>query len=1437
LQVVAAAVVDGAPSDAVFMPLEIESCAIAAAGRPLTQCRAHARLLSAVDGSAEVLRAELNVYDGSGTPVATLCGIQFKRVNRATLARLREAKVDDWLVELTWEAAQDGRSGLSPLALAANVRGTIAANSIATGWEQWNEVEPQLDRVCRGYIARAFADLGHRWAVGDLLDASTLAGKLHVKPHYSRLLGRFLDILAADGVVRRDGSGWRVLRAPVLDGSDAELANLRARYPAFEAEIAFTGRCGPELAAALAGRSDPLHLLFPGGDASTAEHLYRDSPSARLYNGIVRDAVAGAVATFPAGRRLRVLEIGGGTASTTSHVLPVLPAHGTYLFTDVSPLFVAKAAERFASRSTFGARTLDIERDPREQGIDGDFDIVIAANVLHATRDLSQTFANVRRLLTPGGLLICVEITRPQDWIDLSFGLTEGWWRFSDAQWRPEYPLLTTAQWTRFLASNGFDEVAALPEGADASRALTLNAVILARASRLQSRETPRRLLVLADSGGLARPSVEWLRKAGHSISVAYESDRYARRDDGFLVEPSSREHFDRVLQESAHALGGALDGVLHFWSLDHSALGASSVAALQQAMSRVTNGALHLAQALIGGAQSPLPSLWIVTRGGVALAGQPVEPLAGSLWGWARSLRLEHPELRCMSLDLDPGDPAGAPRAIAESLSRKDEEAELAWRGGLAHVSRLRPARPAGGSSTQDELPRHLEIAQRGDLDNLVLGPLRRRAPGAGEVEIRVRATGLNFRDVLSALGMYPGDPGPLGSELAGEVLAVGEGVESVRAGDEVIALAADAFATHAIAGAALVVAKPRELTFAQAAALPNAFLTAHWALNTLGKMKAGERVLVHAAAGGVGLAAVQLAQRAGAEIFATAGSDEKRAYLRSLGIRHVFDSRSLGFSEQVLAATKGRGVDLVLNSLAGDFIGASLATLAPNGRFLEIGRTEVWSAEQVRARFPGVEYHLIDLGKDYAATPERIRPLLLELVKSVQCGELHPLPMRTFALAEANAAFRHMAQARHIGKIVLTQPWSCTAPGIPVRADGAYWITGGLSGLGLAVAEWLVDRGARHLALMGRRAPDDAALTTLARLRASGAQVMTIEGDVSVEADVTRTREAIRTAAMPPLAGVLHAAGALDDGAIESQTPERYERVFAAKMRGAWLLRSATRDATLDFFVLFSSAAGLFGSAGQTNHGAANAYLDAFAHALRAEGVPAISIDWGAWSRIGAAAGDSMGQRLREKGLERLSPEDGLAAFGAVLRRAPAQIGVIAADWPRFVAQLPVGAARFMGALVTSAGARVQVSRTQNDAPVAADSLVARLAAAPADRRRALLQADIRTHACKVLSLPSTHAVDIRSPLAGLGLDSLMAVELRNRLGTATGRTLPATLLFDYPTIEALCDYLAQVLEIAPATPPIAPAAATDDMLGHVASLSEDELDRLLAAKMMAD
>ena len=585
-------------------------------------------------------------------------------------------------------------------------------------------------------------------------------------------------------------------------------------------------------------------------------------------------------------------------------------------------------------------------------------------------------------------------------------------------------------------------------------------------------------------------------------------------------------------------------------------------------------------------------------------------------------------------------------------------------------------PEGTAHGTAT----PFRLSLDGNGTLDGLALRALERRAPGPGEVEIEVHAAGLNFSDVLKALGLYPGLPEgvvPLGLECAGVITAVGANVSDLKAGDRVVALGGSCLASHLNVPAACVGRMPAGMSFHEAATIPIAFLTAYHALHHHGQLGEGESVLIHSATGGVGLAAVQLARLAGAPHLRHRGTAEKRELLHTLGIEHVMDSRSLTFADEVLRATDGRGVDVVLNSLAGDAIAKGLTTLADFGRFLEIGKRDIYANTRV-GLLPfrkNLSFVAIDLDRGIRERPAKIAPQLQQVFKEFHAGRLHPLPYRVFSISEAGAAFRYMAQGKHLGKVVLAIDGRQTPP-LPseedrplCRADGTYLISGGLGGFGLATARWLVEQGARHLVLLGRSgAASTEAQRAVEELCQAGAKVLVAQADVSRPQDLSDVLNQV-AATMPPLRGVVHAAMVLDDAALLNLSPSQVERVLAPKAHGAWNLHLQTQHLPLDFFVCYSSIAVVIGNPGQANYSAANAFLNALARHRRARGLPALTVDWGYLSEVGYVAQNEMiGKHLINIGIDSFTPTEALTVLGRLLRQGAEQAGVFRINWQRF-------------------------------------------------------------------------------------------------------------------------------------------------------------------------
>ncbi|WP_345780621.1 SDR family NAD(P)-dependent oxidoreductase, partial [Streptomyces albipurpureus] len=589
---------------------------------------------------------------------------------------------------------------------------------------------------------------------------------------------------------------------------------------------------------------------------------------------------------------------------------------------------------------------------------------------------------------------------------------------------------------------------------------------------------------------------------------------------------------------------------------------------------------ALSLVQSWLADEQFADTRLVMVTRGAVAVGGAERPDLAlAPVWGLLRTAQTENPG-RFVLVDVDEDE--SSLRALPAALACG--EPQFAVRGGEVLVPRL--VRAAGAlTAPEGEAEWRLDVTSRGTLDalSLVAAPEAAEPLLPHQVRVAVRAAGLNFRDVLIALGMYP-DEASMGIEGAGTVVEVGPGVESLAVGDRVMGLIPGSFGPVAVVDHRLVAPVPDGWTFEQAASVTTAFLTAMYALVDLAGLQAGEKVLVHSAAGGVGMAAVQLGRHLGAEVYGTA-SEGKWDALRTAGLddQHIASSRTAEFERRFAAATEGRGMDVVLDSLSGELVDASLRLLPRGGRFVEMGKTDVRDPERVAERHAGVRYRAFDLME---AGPDRVAEMLAELVGLFEAGTLQPLPVRPYDIRRAVEAFRFMSQAKHIGKLVLTipQPWD---------AEGTVLITGGTGTLGGLLAQHLAtEYGVRRLLLVSRRGPEaDGAEELVERLAALGATATAVACDVSDREALSGLLEGIP--AEHPLTAVMHLAGALDDGLVTTLTPERVESVFRPKVDAAWYLHELTRGLGLAEFVVFSSFAGVVGSAGQGNYAAASVFL----------------------------------------------------------------------------------------------------------------------------------------------------------------------------------------------------------------------------------------------------
>ena len=790
--------------------------------------------------------------------------------------------------------------------------------------------------------------------------------------------------------------------------------------------------------------------------------------------------------------------------------------------------------------------------------------------------------------------------------------------------------------------------------------------------------------------------------------------------------------------------------------------------------------------------------------------------------------LTFEHPELKTTIVDVD-AEGTGSTGAVMEELLAGADDDEVALRDGQRYVHRLVPAPTTAHGDLAVEPRRavvdlegagavRLQVDQPGRLDALTVHAVKRMTPEANQVEIRVTAAGLNFSDVLKTMGVYPGPNGNapvIGGECVGVVTAVGRDVDSVEVGWRVIAFGPGTFGTHLTTLEDLVVPIPDSLPDREAATFGVAYLTAWHSLREVGRLGPGERVLIHSATGGVGLAAVSIAKMIGARIYATAGSDAKRELLSGLGIEYVGDSRSGDFADEILDATDGYGVDVILNSLPGEAIRRGLQILAPGGRFIELGKKDVYADATLglATLAKSATFAVVDLDLNLRLQPERYRRLLQQILEHVADGELQVLPVTEFTLDTAIDAFRLMASGQHTGKIVISIPVDGSIEAVapappqpPVTRDGGYIVVGGMGGLGFVIAQWLVTQGAGLVVLNGRSAPGADVRAAIADMNAKGGRVEVVTGDIAEPGTAARLVAAVEDAGLRP-AGVLHSATVLADEIVLNMSESAAARVFAPKVAGSWRLHEATANLDLDWWLTFSSAASILGSPGQGAYAAANSWVDGLVAYRRSRGLPAIGINWGPWADVGRA------QFFADLGFSMITSEQGLAAMQRVLAADRARTGVFSLDARQWFQSFPSAEGSSLFAKLGSSttierrgGGRI---RAELDAVEEAER-PARLASAIADEIRAVLR--------------STEPLDHDQAMESLGLDSLMALELRNRLEGNLGITLPVALVWAYPTISGLAGALCERMGYAPPTE--SPEAAAPD---PESALSEEEMDLL--------
>ncbi|NIE66113.1 type I polyketide synthase [Burkholderia sp. Ax-1719] len=1246
------------------------------------------------------------------------------------------------------------------------------------------EVLPLIDVLASGYALRAFEKIGAFRTPG------LAFGPL------PELAARLASMLVEDGLARYEGD--LLVREPeaceALPSIDELWHSLLEQSPAHVAELTLLAHCGAALPALLSGEMAPEKLMSPTSK-SLVEHFFEASPTWSHVRALIAAFASRAVASWQAPRRLRVLEIGRSDVDVPRPLEVALPlARCDYAIACTAPQQASLAAEGGHS-----ARLVTLVAGDRlalQGDDDAPYDLVIANCLLAGQNDPLATLTALRGWLAPGAFVALAEPRRGR-FGDIVFGPAR-----ADAA-----SSLNAADLARLLEAAGFTDVVSFAEQGYEIEGTP--AMIVARAPTRQPTNTavaaePAKapwLLVHADEVADARAAglADALRARGGDVQLIAQAE----------------------VATALHAISAARDGApLHlvFVAPDVALPVDADGAALMQTQ-RATSVALARLVRELGASALPV-QLSIVTQDGspFALEGDgnraPRRAEQATLWGLGRVLSNEHPELGCRLIDVSAAC-ANALETLAQELLAGDVEEEVLLSARGRFVPRMLDATQA-----QRRAPEKSAIAKGSVLAFDTPGSLRNlewfaqipRALETDEVEIEPVATGLNFRDVMYAMGLLSDEAvetgfagATVGMELSGRVTRVGAGVSNFKAGDAVLGFAPASFATRVVTRAGAVTRKPASMTFEEAATVPTTFFTAWYALVELARVREGERVLVHGGAGGVGIAAIQLARLLGAEVYATAGSREKREFVRLLGVDRVFDSRSLAFADQVRDATGGAGVDVVLNSLAGEAMVRSIDTLRPFGRFLELGKRDFYENSRIGLRpfRNNISYFGIDADQLMGALPELTTRLFEAVMQRFADGVLHPLPYRLFPAARVEEAFRYMQQARQIGKVLVGYPAGTPAPtrgathaaqaahALRCDANGAYLVIGGTGGLGFATARWMVARGARHVTLASRSGTlSDAARAEVARWNDEhGVQTHVMSCDVTNAAAVQALVAQIN-ARGTPLKGVLHSAMHIDDGLVRNLDDARFEAVLAPKLAGAWNLHRATLGCALDFFIVYSSATTALGNPGQSSYVAANSFLEALVETRRATNLPGTFMAWGPLDDVGfLARNEKTREALQSRiGGTSISSEEALLALERVLVAGGAGEAVVRLDWQALSRGMPAAGARRYAAL-----------RTRNANEPASDGgqpLRGRIAALPHAEALALVEETLRTQIARILHL-APEKVELERSVLDMGMDSLMGMELGLAVEEAFEVKLSVMAIAEGATVRTLAARIVESIE----------------------------------------
>lgn len=1435
-------------------------------------------IMQVTGNSPHSVNTDFRLFDSAGECVAYLEGVRFRRVRlqRSAADHLRQLAYVGVPMPLPSAVARQQAFGAPNPAiftrLAADIK-SLSAEVTADAAERRyaDEVEPLLDVLCARFAQDATKQVAAR--AEDSQRAS--------EQHPSSETGETAQITRAR-IMRwlRDGGHLQASEpaAPELDGGTsaadrpedavdefppaADIYNaILAGHPDHFDALHAVARSGSQLAHYLRGDAMPDRGDFNQVLSSLRRHALSANCRRKLVS-IAQSALSALLQQMPEGQRLKVIEISQTHAFIGADAMSSLDADRCELVQMSAAGRAAPDAAPDDSHCSPATKYVSLQDGlAATSAVRRQCALAIVCNDFADETTARAAYACAMESLREGGFMLWLDFanTRWLQFVQICGARTDE--AFAAPQSEPhETNAMHAASWLHAsLADGSLAETASFELGAGAPACANLH---MARIGSSRSNvtagqaPTPGRMWVLHEDGATQPTPVsaalaKKLAALGHAVT---HCSSLAAAMDVFQTFSNAKQ--------SAGEFGG-------FVLLPAQAVDDAATVSVQPcndvsfaALVKRCSGLCEMLRTL----EQPVGSIpcWVVTTGAtiplLPKANGRVPTIAGSLngalHGFTRALMNEPGAATWRLLDLESfADSDAAATAIAGELLGGDVETEVAYtHGGARFVPRLRYAENPANSEARtahasepaedhDHVGR-LGFQFPGQLRNLRWENHLRPAPASDEIEIRVQATGLNFRDIMYSLGLLSDEAveggfagATLGLECAGMVERVGSGVSEFAVGDRVLAFGPASFASFMITKCIAAAHMPGGVSFEAAATIPSAFFTAYYALHHVARLAPGERILIHGAAGGVGIAAIQLARHLGAEIFATAGSEDKRDFVRLLGPSHVFDSRALSFADEILMATGGEGVNVVLNSLAGEAINRNLRVLRPFGRFLELGKRDFYENAKIGLRpfRNNISFFGIDADQLMKQQPELTRKLFQEMIALFASGALHPLPYRAFEARNIVDAFRHMQQARHIGKIVVTGyerlAFAPEHSRPPLRfSDDATWlVTGGLGGFGLRSAQWLAAKGVRNLVLIGRRGPSTSeAVHAIAQLEGAGVRVKAQACDVSNASALSRLLEEVQVD-MPPLRGVLHAAAVISDALGKNISTSQIAETFAPKVAGALNLHHLTQHLPLEHFILYSSATTLFGNPGQASYVAANAAIEGLAAVRRAAGLPATCIAWGPIDDVGfLARNESLkSQLVARMGSSGIHSDAALSMLDQILRDDRANVAVMTLDW------------RAMSRFLPSAGepkfSDIDVHFTDGGDEASSAEDIERMLAEMNDEELAHAFIGIlRSEIGEILRL-APDKIDPTRSIYDMGLDSLMGVELVVAVESRFGIRLPVMALSETPTVAKLAEkVIAQLRDSRSADSPAADGFAQQvqqAVLQHAPDVAQEAVEQFVA------